>query len=175
MDRFRNEMEMSKDWRSPNQGLRRMDPPISISVNDDYIPKSSSEVLYKDGKEDSRDPHEVQTFLKVGWEYVIAEPKGGPYSLFPVWICFKYSYTFLIRFTYGLISVVFSPILILVYSAIFAWQAYIVIWCCIPVYKLFEIKVRIARMWVTTILGCLILPCRQLCCTKDIGEPLQVV
>ncbi|XP_028670330.1 caveolin-2 [Erpetoichthys calabaricus] len=118
-------------------GLEKERSDTRIIMNDDEFNRSFEPILPKKEKEvaaPDRDPHDINSHIKVNFEDVIAEPEGT-HSFDKVWVCSHAVFELVKYLLYAFLTTVLAIPLSFVAGIYFAVISAIHIWIVMPCIK----------------------------------------
>ncbi|CAB1418825.1 unnamed protein product [Pleuronectes platessa] len=117
-------------------GLEREKSDTSIIMDEDEFNRSIEPILSKKGKvyaaEPDRDPNDVNAYLKVGFEDVVAEPVST-HSFDKVWIGSHAAFELVKFIIYRLLTTLLAVPIAFILGLVFAVHSCIHIWLVMPV------------------------------------------
>ncbi|XP_060932901.1 caveolin-2 [Limanda limanda] len=121
-------------------GLQREKSDTSIIMDEDEFNRSIEPILSKKGKvyaaEPDRDPNDVNAYLKVGFEDVVAEPVSA-HSFDRVWIGSHAVFELVKFIIYRLLTTLLAVPIAFLLGLVFALHSCIHIWLVMPVIQSF--------------------------------------
>ncbi|XP_078424172.1 caveolin-2-like [Cetorhinus maximus] len=114
-----------------------------------------------------RDPHGINTHVKVSFEDVLAEP-AGTQSFDGIWICSHVSFEFSKFLLYKVFTLILAIPLAFIIGILFAVLSYIHIWFLMPIVKSFLMMLPSVKIIWKTIMDNFISPlCQSIghCCS----------
>ncbi|XP_018006636.1 caveolin-3 isoform X3 [Hyalella azteca] len=100
-----------------------------------------------------RDPNNLNHHLQVMWDDVVGEPEGL-HSMDSCWNCSRKTYDVSRTCCYGLLVILFGPLIALINGCNFACLSFGQVWCVGPCYRLFKINMAtVRRFWETCLMA----------------------
>ncbi|XP_014678552.1 PREDICTED: caveolin-2-like [Priapulus caudatus] len=107
---------------------------------------------------ENRDPNDINSYLQVGYDDVIAEPEDIR-SINCAWGLSAKCFNFGQNCCYKFLSLFCAPCLALCWGCQFACLAFDHIWYCTPMLKAFKLQCTMLRQFWFTTVDCFLAPC----------------
>uniref|UniRef100_A0A1A8LIZ2 Caveolin n=2 Tax=Nothobranchius TaxID=28779 RepID=A0A1A8LIZ2_9TELE len=120
-------------------GVEKEKSDTSIIMDEDEFNRSIEPILSKEkvyAAAQDRDPHDINTHLKVGFEDVIAEP-GSTHSFDKVWIGSHAAFELVKFFCYRLMSTLLAVPLAFILGLVFGVLSCVHVWLVMPMVQSF--------------------------------------